>query len=184
VQEVPAAERRACASAELRGLVLALGSAVFDQSYVAYTSTDRTLDIHLPTSHALLAMLLNNILVSDPPLDLRLLLDVFRHNDRLLREVIRVAHPLDSNNIQEDNPHKVAHELEDQLANVRTAVAVDDEAEHHAEGGHAAEDASHACETLRVVCESGDYVLGCDLVDAVVVSLVCGRPMRHYGRGG
>jgi hypothetical protein len=53
------------------------------------------------------------------------------------------------------------------LTDVRTAVAVDDEAEHHAERSHAAEDAAHACETLWVVRECGDDVLGCDLVDAI-----------------
>jgi hypothetical protein len=113
-------------------------------------------------------MLLNYILVSNSSLNNRFLLDVLRHNDRLLREVIRVGHPLDSDDVQEDDSHKIAHKLEDQLTDVRTAVAVDDEAEHHAERSHAAEDAAHACETLWVVRESGDDVLGCDLVDAVV----------------
>lgn len=113
-------------------------------------------------------MLLNHILVSNPTLNLRFLLDMFWHNDRILREVIRVCHPLDSDNVQEDNPHKIAHELEDQLADVRTAIAVDNEAEHHTERSHPAEDTTHTCETLRIVRESGNDVLGCDLVDAVV----------------
>lgn len=113
-------------------------------------------------------MLLKYILVSDPTLDLSFLLDVLRHNDRRLGEVVRVGHPLDSDHVQEDNAHEVAHELEDQLTNVRTAVAVDNEAEHHAEGGHATEDAGHSRQTLWVVRERGNHVLGCDLVDAVV----------------
>lgn len=121
-------------------------------------------------------MLLDDVLVSNSTLDLRFLLDMLRHNDRRLGEVIRVGHPLDGDNVQEHNAHEVAHELEDQLTNVGTAVAIDNEAEHHAECSHAAEDAGHARETLWVVRERSDNVLGRDLIDATI--LLVWQPMR------
>lgn len=68
------------------------------------------------------------------------------------------------------NAHEVTGELEDQLCDVRAAVAVNDEAEHHAECCHSTEDASHPSEAFGIVRESGNDILGRNLVDAREVS--------------
>jgi len=49
---------------------------------------DGALDIYLPTSFALLTMLLKYVLASNSTLDLRFLLDMLRHNDRRLGKVV------------------------------------------------------------------------------------------------
>ena len=59
-----------------------------------------------------LLMLVLNVILSDLPLDMSICFHMLRDDDVVLIEVIRLRHPQDSHDVQENDPDEVADELE------------------------------------------------------------------------
>lgn len=71
--------------------------------------------VHLPVFFPVFHL---DILLCHSSFDNRLFLDMLRHDHRRLREVVGVRHPLDRDEIKEDNADEITGKLEYQLRNV------------------------------------------------------------------